>query len=445
MGNWDYSGVKTLTWRERLLEMVGEDIAQYLERRYGDYCKDKNERSSVSGDKAQMERHKAKQEQLIKFGIKLREKLSFFPAEPRGESFEQIYKDNETLDIYFKKVYDDFCKELEETDKAFPIYKQRGPHKLHIEMTDKEKQLFKYKEIMKNDCFIENIDKRRADYEKIKVEYEKKKIEDEKRRAKEKERKERIAKKKGHSNIKPIDFYERLYCRYGSPFGYERFCNHSENYVIMQQEREWDVYFEERGKPSEDDYRCSKKKPLRYKLDSLEDNKIYLDRCKQLLKVFKPFCDDYDSFDDFQAQINIYREYLDKGYLITRQIAHISKSIGRIFWRRIDNETRNQLSVSDKNKYKIDVFNDDSFDIKEIKIKVNKFIGGGEEGELEILTIIESLKEYLKDHNNRITAKEYSTLTNQSYKMALVVLKKFVVNKELKSKKEERGLNIFYN
>lgn len=433
------------------LSILGEDIAEYLKKRYDDYCKDRNEKSSVSGNEAQYERHRAKQNQLIEFGIILREKLSFFLDESRKELFEQIYERNRSLDSFFKERYDEFCKELKETNKALPLYKQKDPYTLHCEKSDKEKQLFKHKEIMKNDRFIESIDKRRAEYEKTKVEYEKKKVEDEKRRAKENARKERIAKKKGLSNIKPIDFYERLYYRYGAPFGYERFCIHGEDFFIMQEERDWDIYFEEKGRPNKDDYRCSKEKTFRYKLDSPEDNQKYLDRCKQLLEVFKPLCvdnDDYDyDYDNYQDQISIYQEYLDKGYLITRQIAYISKFIGRIFWYRIDNETRNQLSVFDKDKYKINVFDDDSFNIAEIKLKVNKVTKnteGEEEIEVEILTPIQSLKQYLKKHNNRITVNEYSILINQTYRMALINLKKFVVNKELKSRKEDRGRLVFY-
>lgn len=431
---------------------LGEDIAKYLKKRYNDYCKDRNEKFGFLSDNLTVKkRHEAMRDWMVELGIKLSEKLSFFLDESRKELFEQIYERNESLDSFFKIRYDEICKELDETNKALPFHERRDSYTLHCEKSDKEKQLFNHKEIMKNDHFIENIDKRRAEYEKIKVEYEKKKVEDEKRRAKEKARKERIIKKKGHSNIKPIDFYERLYYRYGAPFGYKRFYFHGDEYELMQQEREWDVYFDEKGKPTEDDYKCPREKFLRYKPDSPEGNKTYLDRCKQLLEVFRPFCVDKDDYgydyNNYQSQIVIYQEYLDKGYLITRQIANISSYLGDIFWDRIGYENQEQLSVFDKLKYKIDIFNDDSFDITAIKLKVNESIKNiDEEDEIEvgILTPIESLKEYLKEHNNRITAKEYSILKNISYKMALVILKRFVDNEKLKSKKEERGLNVFY-
>ena len=435
-------------WND-VIAKIDEDIAEYLKKRYKDYCKDKNEKDSILGNEAQRERHNYIKDELIKLGLVLHKKLGFFLPESRKELFEQIYERNRALDSFFKKRYDDFCKDLDKTNNALPLHKQRDRYKLHIEKSEKSEELLEYKEIMKNSRFVENIDERRAEYEKIKVEYEKKKAEDEKRRAEEKARKERFAKKKGHSNIKSIDFYERLYCRYGSPFGEKSFCVDYEVFETMQEEREWDVYFEENGIPNNDDYMCPKEEPFRYKPDSPEDNQYYLDRCKQLLEVFKPLIlesdyFDFDDFDRYQAQMDVYQEYLNKKYLITRQIAHISELIGKVFWYSIDRKTRNRLSAFNKNKYKINVFDDDSFDIEEIKIKINKFTGREDEGEVKILTPIEALKEHLKKHDNRITAKEYSTLVNISYKMALVVLKKFVVNKQLKSIKESKGLNIFY-
>lgn len=428
------------------LSNLGEDIKEYLEKRYEDYCKDKNENSSTSGGDGQFKRHIAKQMELISFGIELYKKLHFFLGESRKKLFEQAFEGLELTDKFYKGKYDKFCKELEENNKARPFNKQEDLYEIHRKESDVEELFFNRKEKMKNKLFIKIIDERRADYEKKKADREKRKDEYEKRLAKEIAREERIAKKKGHSNIKPIDFYERLYCRYGAPFGMERFCIGMEEYEIMQQERDWDLYFEEKGIPSNYDYRAPKEKPFKYKLDSPEDNQKYLDRCKQLFEVFKPLAERYDDdFDGYQAQINIYQEYLDKGYLITRQIANLSKHIGKIFWYRIDRKTRGQLSAFSKQEYKINIFDDESFNIEESKIKVNKFTGGEGEGEVEILTPIDYLKKYLKKHGNRITAKEYSTLTNQSYKMALVILKNFVVNKELKSKKEERGLNIFYD
>jgi len=452
MGNWDGVGVKTLTWKERLSE-VGEDTAQYLERRYGDYCRDKNERSSVSGDKAQLERHHAKQKLLIEFGIILEGKLSFFLAKSRKELFEQMYEENESLDSYFKKVYDDFCKELDETNKALSFY-ERDSYTLHCEKSDKEKQLYKYKEIIKNDRFIEKIDKRRAEDEKMKVE-------DEKRRAKEKIRKEREIRREGFSNVKPSSFYEEMYLSHED--------DEDNDIEFMKEKEEADNYFQENGKPKGEwfdsndgtfftkDFRDDKNDPIPKRsknliiylsADTQKENQKHLNRCKELRKMI----DDLELLEgveddwvrDIINEADILQEYLTKGYLITTQIALFVFKLN--FWitqmaTRISRKPyRFFLSYHPASEYDIDIYND-NFNIEEIYKDIREFIAITKK---HTLTPIEELENFLKEHNNRITKEQYAEFIGKSLYIASKELEKFEAEKKLKVKIEAKGLNVFY-
>ena len=448
------------------LSNLGEDIKEYLERRYKDYCRDKNENSSTSGDEAQRERHNAKQMELISLGIELYQKLHFFIDESRKELFEQTISEHERIDIYFKEEYEDFCKELKEINEALPIYKQRNPHTLHIEKSEKEKQLFERKEIKKNNLFIENIDKRRADYEKKKANYEKRKAEDEKRRAEEKARKERIIKRKGHSNIKPIDFYEKLYLAKKN----DEIIDEDDKKDYMEEQQEKDLYFEEHGIPKGEWTEFDVKEgkcftPLRDEenslvdrypeiviyssADSFEENQKHLNRCKEMKEIIDDLLlQDYmQHFKWLQGKnlfnVEILQEYLTKGHLVTIQIAELVFRI--IFWLRWMLTTDlNKPHLAIKNhparEYKIDVYSDD-FDIRKINQDVAEFIRINEG---KILTPLEYLKVHLKKHDNRITIKEYAKLIDKSEYIASKTLKKFEADKKLKSKKEYQGLNVFY-
>jgi len=445
-------------WND-VLANLGEDIKEYLEKRYKDYCRDKNENSSTSGGEAQRERHNAKQMELIEFGIELYQKLHFFIDESRKELFEQTISENERIDIYFKEEYGKFCKELKEINEALPIYKQRNPHTLHIEKSKQEKRLFERKEIMKNNLFIEDIDKRRAEYEKIKVEYEKKKAEEEKREMLSERRQE-------HSNIKPIDFYERLYLAKENDEIIDE--DHKKDYMEEQQEK--DVYFEEHGIPKGEWIESDVKEGKRFtqlmgeenslvdrypesviysSADSLEENQKHLNRCKEMKEIIDDLLlQDYMQHlkwlqDKNLFNVEILQEYLTKGHLVTIQIAElIFRIIFWLKWMLTTNLNKPYLTIENHpaREYKIDVYSDD-FDIRKIKQDVAEFIRINEG---KILTPLEHLKVYLKKHDNRITIKEYAKLIDKSEYIASKTLKKFEADKKLKSEKEYQGLNVFY-
>ena len=452
-------------WND-VIAKIDEDIAEYLMKRYKEYCKDKSESSSTSGGEAQRERHKVKRNQLVKFGIKLKEKLNFFQNESRKELFKQIYKGDEALGSFFNKRYDNFCKELDKTNKALLLYKQKDPYTLHCEKSDKEEQLLEYKEIMKNSRFVESIDKRRADYEKKKANYEKRKAEDEKRRAEEKARKERIIKRKGHSNIKPIDFYEKLYLAKKN----DEIIDEDDKKDYMEEQQEKDLYFEEHGIPKGEWTEFDVKEgkcftPLRDEenslvdrypeiviyssADSFEENQKHLNRCKEMKEIIDDLLlQDYmQHFKWLQGKnlfnVEILQEYLTKGHLVTIQIAELVFRI--IFWLRWMlttnlNKPHHVIENHPAREYKIDVYSDD-FDIRKIKQDVAEFIRINEG---IILTPLEYLKVYLKKHDNRITIKEYAKLIDKSEYIASKTLKKFEADKKLKSEKEYQGLNVFY-
>jgi len=445
-------------WND-VIAKIDEDIAEYLKKRYEDYCKDKNENSSTSGDEAQRERHNAKQMELIEVGIVLHKKLGFFLPESRKELFEQTIIENERIDIYFKEEYGKFCKELKEINEALPIYKQRNPLTLHIEKSKQEKRLFERKEIMKNNLFIENIDKRRAEYEKIKVEYEKKKAEEEKREMLSERRQE-------HSNIKPIDFYERLYLAKEN----DEIIDEDDKKDYMEEQQEKDVYFEEHGIPKGEWIESDVKEGKRFtqlmgeenslvdrypesviysSADSLEENQKHLNRCKEMKEIIDDLLlQDYMQHlkwlqDENLFNVEILQEYLTKGHLVTIQIAELVFRI--IFWLKwmlTTNLNKPYLTIENHpaREYKIDVYSDD-FDIRKIKQDVAEFIRINEG---KILTPLEHLKVYLKKHDNRITIKEYAKLIDKSEYIASKTLKKFEADKKLKSEKEYQGLNVFY-
>ena len=457
MGNWGGFEVKTHTWKERLSEM-GEDIAEYLERRYEDYCRDKNEKSSASGGEAQLEREIAKQKQLIEFGITLKEKLSFFLDESRRELFGQIYERNEAVDSFFKRKYKGFCKELEENNKALPLYKQKDSYTLHIEKSDKEKQLFEYKEIMKNNLFIENIDKRRADYEKKKAERERRNAEEEAKKKVEAERFARNEKKKGFTNVKPLSFYEELYIKNDSPFNYGDDVDESK--FDMEVEQEYDIYFEENGSPKgtwktyrtgsfnerkywTGDNTISNRRPEEYtSADTPENNQIYLDRCKEITNILV----NLNNSEDNQLQlrhIEILQKYLIKGYLITRQIACFVRNIKYTLIEELSIDPNNPNRIIQNHsikEYEIGIYDND-FNIEKIKEDVDEFIRINEG---MILTPFECLVVYLKKHDDIITIKEYASFINNTNIVARRILNEFAEEKKLKYKKVGRRHELVY-
>jgi len=419
-------------WQE-VMFIIDKDIAEYLERRYEDYYKDKNEKSSTSGGEAQRERHKVKQNQLVKFGIKLKEKLNFFQNESRKELFKQIDLKNKQLDSFFKKIYDDFCKELDKTNKALLLYEQKDPYTLHCEKSDKEEQLLEYKEIMKNSCFVEKIDKRRADYEKKKADRDKRRVEEEKRKAEEKIKEERTERRKGLSNVKPLSFYEEMYI-YGDD---------DEDEERIKSEQEHDNYFEENGIPERYDCRISDKRPEAYtSADTPEENQKYLDRCKEIANILVNLRD--SEYNQLQLlEVGILQKYLTKGYLITRQIAWFVYFLNELLIEELSIDPNNpniHIKNHPSKEYDVGIYRDD-FDIIKIKGDVDEFV---RENEGTVLTPIEYLKVFLKKHDNRITVVRYASIINQSYKVSLRILKGYVADKNLKCKKVGKSHKLIF-
>lgn len=371
------------------------------------------------------EEEQRKKERKEKSKKEREEKLKSLSKEQRIDFIEKMDKEKEALEYAGNKEYEKWYNNKRKNDRSWS-----GNRRYYNDITIKKEHIAESIEAEFDKKFNEEI-------EKLRAENEKKRIELEKQKAKEL----RISKKKGLSNIKPYSFYDKLYCRYSSPFGFKRFYLSDEEYKIMQEEREYDIYFEEKGIPNKHDYRITTEKPIKYKTDSPEENQKYLNSCKELLEIFKVL--DVD-LNNYYTEIEIYQEYLDKNYLITRQIIMISKNIGRILWEELDYKTRKQISHFYKHNYKIDIFDDESFNIEEIKHKVNEFINGKEVKTEVILTPIEYLREFLKKNNNRITIVRYASLINKSYKVALRILKGFVSDKKLKVKKEAKGKLIFY-
>ena len=419
-------------WREVML-ITDKDIAEYLDRRYEDYCKDKNEKSSTSGDEAQRGRHKVKQSQLVKFGIKLKKKLSFFLDESRKELFEQAFENLELIDRFYKGKYDEFCKELEETNKTLPLHKQRDPYTLYVDRKEKEKHFFNQKESMKDYTFVRNIDKRRADYEKKKADRDKRRVEEEKRKAEEKIKEERTERRKGLSNVKPLSFYEEIYTS-----------DDDEDEERIKSEQEHDNYFEENGIPERYDHRISDKRPEEYtSADTPEENQKYLDRCKEIANILVNLRD--SEYNQLQLlEVGILQKYLTKGYLITRQIAWFVYLLNEMLIEELSIDPNNPniyIKNHPSKEYDIGIYKDD-FDIIKIKEDVDEFV---RENEGTVLTPIEYLKVFLKKHDNRITVVRYASIINQSYKVSLRILKGYVADKNLKCKKVGKSHKLIFH
>ncbi len=430
-----------------------EDISEYLKKRYEDYCKDRNEKGYLYHEYAYIrERHENKQQQLIKHGIILSKKLRFFLEEPRKELFKQHISELNLLEDYFKNKYNKFCEELEETNNSLSLQDQKKSYQLHIEKGEKEKQLFKFKEAMKDARFIKIVDLRRHNYEKEVIKEGKRKAKEEKRKIKRKAKKERVERRQGLSNVKPVSFYEELYK--SEDIEYEK--------EVIKEEQIHDIYFQRRGKPKgvwktyrTRDYDEKKKwigdesfsdeEVEKYILsDNPDENQKRLNSCKEIRDIIVDLSESNMFKGEYVHDVDILQKYLNQKYLITRQIA---TSFSYLKYRLIEN-----LSIDPNNpnytlrnhpsrEYDFDIYDDD-FDIKKVKEDVSEFIRISEG---MILTPIEYLKVHLKKNDKQITANEYSLIIGKSYKVALRILKEFVANKELISKKGNRGLLIFYS
>lgn len=426
-------------WREVMFKM-DKDIAEYLERRYEDYCRDRSEKSSVSGGYNQLEGCNVKQNQLIKFGIKLKKKLSFFLHKSRKDLFEQALENLELVDKFYKNKYDEFCKELEEANRKLPLHKQRASYTLHVDRKEKEEHFFNQKERLKDYTFVRNIDKKRADYEKKKADREKRRIEEEKRKVEEKIKEERIERRKGFSNVKPLSFYEEMYIRDDSPFSYGDIDDDKEH---IRSEEVFDIYFEENGSPkgirNERGYWCgdlsiSDKRPGEYtSADTPEENQKNIDRCKEITNILINLSDS-ESNQRYLRHTEILQRYLTEGYLITRQIAWFVYYINAMLIEVLSidpNNPNRYIKDHPSKEYDVGIYKD-NFNITKIKEDVDEFIRINEG---MILTPIEYLKVFLKKHDNRIPVVRYASIINKSEKVAMRILKGFVADKKLKSKK----------
>ena len=428
-------------WKDWIINFR-EDIASYLKMRYEDYCKDRKEEYGIYSEHDFIrERHEIKQNELIKLGIKLRKKLRFFRDKSRKELFRQHISELNLSEDYFKDKYNDFCKELEETNDVLSLHKQKSSYILNIEKKKEKERLLKFKEAMKDTRFIKIIDLRKENYEKRKAKEEKRKI---KRKAK----KERVERRQGLSNIKPISFYEELYKSEDIEYDNE----------IIKQELIYDIYFQKNGKPIGvwKTYRTKnydeKKKWIgdgsfsdeevdKYILsDNPEENQTCLNNCKEIRNII---IDLDESQREYLHDVDILQKYLTKKYLITRQIAWF---VYCLKFRLIEvlsidpNNPKLTLRNHPSREYDFNIYNND-FDIIKVKEDVSEFIRISEG---MILTPIEYLKKvYLNQHDN-ITIKQYSLFIKKSEKVAHRILNGFVKEKKLKSGKIGSSHKIIY-
>ena len=391
-----------IRWYDNIISKIDKEIAEYLEKRYLDYSKDRNEeKACIYGREEVMKRHQEKQQQLIEFGFLLVEKLDFFLPKSRDELFKQMINELESIDKFFNDIYENFCKELQESNKILPYYKQKGMYEIHSEESDKKKHLFKLKEMMKNDLLIEKIDNRKANYFKKKAEAERKEAE---AKAREMALERSIMleeRRKGYTNIKPICFYDEGY----------------------MEEYECDVEFQEGTKPEE---------ITDILVDTPEGNQKYLNRCKEMLNLLIGL-ENGSSYQSDLYYLEKSQGYLLQGYLITKQLYwlpfYYNDTLIDIL-SRDPNERYKDLSNHPARGYKID-FHSDDFDIEKIKKDVDGFIEYNKSLEL---TPIAELEKYLEKHDNEVSIVDYARFKGITCKVSKRILKGFETERKLKSK-----------
>ncbi|KKK85973.1 hypothetical protein LCGC14_2767890, partial [marine sediment metagenome] len=399
-------------WYDNIISKIDKEIAEYLEKRYLDYSKDRNEeKACIYGREEVMKRHQEKQQQLIEFGFLLVEKLDFFLPKSRKELFEQINRKYKSLDIYTNNVNNDFCNELDKVNDALPLYKRKESYTLNSEKSDKRKRLFDLKEMMKDNLFIEKIDKRRADYERRKAEIEKKEAEE---RAETKAIEVALEKsimleersimleerRRGYTNIKPICFYDEDF----------------------MSDYEIDVSFQEGDIPEEDNIDL---------IDTPEGNQKYLDRLKEILNL-NVLVKTY-SYQEYFNMLEEYQGYLMLGYLFTNEIAWKAYALNDSLideLSRDPNVRYKYIRDHPARGYKI-AFYSDNFDIEKIKEEVDMFIEYNKA--LELTPIVE-LEKYLEKHDNEVSIVDYARFKGITYKVSKRILKGFETKKKLKSK-----------
>ena len=409
-------------WND-IVSNIDEDISEYLVKRYEDYWKDRNEKSGYIYAGEIGKRHDAVQQQLIRLGLELRDKLSFFLPESRKELFEQMIKKYKILDICINKMYNDYCKKLDEITNALPFHKRRESYKLHFEKSNKKKELFKLKEDYKDEGFIKLIDDRKANYLKKKAEEEARRIAEEKKEAL------RI-RRKGYTNIKPLSFYEEMY------LADEDVDEYNESILFMEEQQEEDRVFQETG-IYEDEVLLPKIYEICSLIDTPEENQKYLNRCKEIRKLL----DDLSLFDEEVDWIrviiddaDILQKYLTEGYLITRQIFSFVYRLNH--WTkyliiRLPNQSFHHFNKHPAMKYDIDIYSD-NFDIEQVNEDISELYAKTKK---YISTPIKELNKYLKEHNNEITIVDYARFKIITPKVAKRILKGFEEKGELKSKK----------
>lgn len=407
------------------------DISEYLKKRYDDYCNHSGEREGYISFKRDgvEERHEHKKSKLIELGLVLREKLEFFLPESRNELFENTIKNNIITEKFFKSKFDKFIGEL---DKEYIRHKQNLETRqeyINNEIAMKL-HLLKKCENMKDNRFIESIDKRKAMTKKWM-------LEEDKRIAEEKIVRERKERRQGFSNIKPLSFYEEKYKHDEE--------NDNEDWIKLLQQK--DIYFQEHEIPDED---CvlSERPEIYITIDTPEENQKHLNRCKELKEIIEDLISQiYTHFKWLQNEnlfnVDILQEYLTKGYLVTTQIVGLLFRIN--FWLIciLSSDLNKPYLIIDDHPskgYNFNLFTDD-YDITKIKEDIKEFVRVSEE---KIFTPYECLKVYLKKHNNKITKKQYAKFTGKSLYVASKELERFEAEKKLKSKVEDRGLNVFY-
>lgn len=407
------------------------DIGEYLIKRYEDYCNYIDEREGhMSFDREEVvERHKNKKNELIKFGKVLRERLEGFLPESRKELFENTIKDDRTTAEFFKSKYKEFKGKF---DKEYR-YKWNLERSKEYSSKKFTKKLYFLKmcETMKNNRFIENIDER-------KVITERRMFEEDKRIAEEKIIRELSERRQGHSNIKPLSFYEEF-------FDYGEVDVEYKNERI-EEEQEYDVYYQENGTPEGVWVECSWCGDYAFPLDikdtyishdNSEDNLKYINKCKELGNLLISLKDSrYSQYT--LHQINVLEKYLNEGYLITRQITNIIGGIEYYLKRQLTVDPNNpdkHINNHPSLDYNFNIYTDD-YDITKIKEDVSEFIRVNEE---KIFTPYECLVIYLEKHDNRITIKEYAKFAHITEKVAKRILYNFVEEGKLKWKKEGKN------
>ncbi len=405
-------------WKKEISKFRN-DIGEYLQKRYDDYCKDTNE-YSVDGEDwyrcQNKEKHYNKQDRLIKFGFKLRDKLKKYPEVIRKHVFEEIgIPTHIEIERYFKDKHDELLKKYNNED------------------------LLKQKEEFEQRTFIKNIDKFTAELKRIGKETDKREAAEEiERKKKIKEEAKRnilIKRRKGlFSNVKPLIFYEE----------------------ILDFFEEHDIYFQENGKPEgewvEDrrlgkywigDRSFSDKENEKYILtDNPDDNQKLVDRCEEMVNILLILKDSEDN-QLILLRIKTSQKYLINGYLITRQIASFNK---KLIQRLIKELSTNPYNPNQRIKnhpckeYNFSIYKD-GFDIKEIKEDIDEFIRINEQN---LFTPFEMLKVYLKKHNNRITIEDYELFTKNTNIVARKILNDFTKENKLQWKKEGSNHELVY-